>query len=193
MLRLTVSKAFLKSTKAPQAKLPLSQVSQILFATSMKAWLVDILVRKYYCFSNRREFFFKKIFVSYELIFQLAYLGLTLEKLDYSWLSPCYCYQVNKIWKWLCNYLSIICCYFIQKMFIKQVDVLTILRKYTFIIKLVLRKFLKFLWKVSCFEFGVIEWYDRIRIWAEWSDIVFIYNISWICIFSDNITHYIVN
>ena len=90
MLRLTVSKAFLKSTKAPQAKLPLSQVSQILFATSMKAWLVDILVRKYYCFSNRREFFFKKIFVSYELIFQLAYLGLTLEKLDYSCCSLSY-------------------------------------------------------------------------------------------------------
>ena len=37
-----------------------------------------------------------------------------------------------------------------------------------------LLKFLKFLWRVSCFESDAIECYGRIRNWPKWSDIVLI-------------------
>ena len=37
-----------------------------------------------------------------------------------------------------------------------------------------LLKSLKFLWRISRFEFDVIEWYGRIRNWSKWLDIVLI-------------------
>ena len=91
MLWLTVSNAFLKSKKTPQAKLHLSQASCILFVMSVRMWLVGIFSHED-CIAFQIEglIFQENYKVSYELIFQLACLGSRLEKLNDSCCSLVY-------------------------------------------------------------------------------------------------------
>ena len=91
MLWLTVSIAFLKFKKTPQAKLHLLQASCILFVISVRAWLVAIFSHENRIAFQIQGLIFQEIYkVSYELIFQLACLGLRLEKLDDSCCSLVY-------------------------------------------------------------------------------------------------------